>query len=299
MYMNRNISRVLAAAVASAGFAAVPVPTFGASLSCAGGTFSVSPDGQGNFNVSCNTPGSSATCSITANPPSLTSAGGSVTLTASNCGTVSSWAKNAAQVATSGNTWSETIPQNTGTTSVPFTYTVQGTSGSDSVTVTESAPGTSTPPTGGTISCAGYSKTLVYDLPWTAQSNATTTGFGNDAIVVARFTTPATSVMSSTANVSSVEFGGPTAWRTASLSTVPCDLSGTGVGSVAVFKGNSQGPSVTYQILGAVTRLSGRVVLQPSTTYYFNIVNRNSLGAPSCGTSTCNMIIQLTKPTGL
>jgi hypothetical protein len=66
-----------------------------------------------------------------------------------------------------------------------------------------------------------------------------------------------------------------------------------------VFKGNSQGPSVTYQILGAVTRLSGRVVLQPSTTYYFNIVNRNSLGAPSCGTSTCNMIIQLTKPTGL
>jgi len=56
MSMNRTISRVLAAAVASAGFA-VPVPTIAATISCTGATFSATPDGQGNINVSCTAPG--------------------------------------------------------------------------------------------------------------------------------------------------------------------------------------------------------------------------------------------------
>jgi len=83
----------------------------------------------------------------------------------------------------------------------------------------------------------------------------------------------------------------------ASLSTSPCDLAGTGTGKV--FKGNTQAPGLTYQINGSVNFLSDRVILQPSTTYYFNIVNRNADGSKSCATSTCNMIIQLTLPTGL
>ncbi|HSU42718.1 MAG TPA: hypothetical protein VLN42_00735 [Casimicrobiaceae bacterium] len=303
MYTNqRTISRVLAAAVASTGFAVAPMPAFSTALSCAGGSFSVTPDGKGNFNVNCTAPDSAATCSLSASTTSLPASGGLVTLTASNCGTVTSWAKNSIQIAQSGNTWSETIPANTGSQSLNFTFTVQGSS-ADSVTITEAAPGsTSPPPTGGAISCPGYASTLVYDLPWTAKSLINTKGFGNSAIVVGRFTTPA-AISTGTGNVFSAEIQQPAVFRSASISTVPCDLAGTGVGKIAVWNGNTKGPSVTYQVggtLSAQTFLTGgtRAVLQPSTTYYFNIVNRNFDGSPSCTASTCEMILQLTKATG-
>lgn len=301
MYMNRNISRVLAAAVASAGFVAAPMPALGTTLSCASSSFSVSPDGKGNFNVSCNAPGSSATCALSASPSSLPSSGGTVTLTATNCGTVSSVAKNSTQIAQSGTTWTDSIAANTGATSLNFTYTVTGDGGQASVTVTEAAAGTAPPPTG-PISCAGYSKTLVYDLPWTAVSKQITAGFNNDAIVVGRFTTSSIAPGSSyPANVSSIEYVDAPAVRTAAISTVPCDLTGIGMSSNSAVL--TTGPNWTYQIGGTapLSRLStmpSRLVLQPSTTYYINITNRDANGAPTCGTTTCNMILQLTKPTG-
>jgi hypothetical protein len=176
-----------------------------------------------------------------------------------------------------------------------------GTSGGDT-------GGTTTPPppppptTSGPIACAGYAKTVVLDLPWTAQSKAVTSGFGNDTIVVGRFTTGASAPGANyPANVSSIEYVDPSATRTAALSTSPCDLTGAGLNGAAVTV--SVGPSWTYQIGGTApvtfrTSTPTRVVLQPSTTYYVNIVNRNASGAPSCGTTTCNMILQLTKPTG-
>jgi hypothetical protein len=303
MYTNRNISRVLAAAVASTGFAVVPMPTLAGTFNCAGSSFSVSPDGKGNFNVSCTTPGSSATCSLIASTTSLPASGGSITLTANNCGTVSSWAKNGSQVAQSGSTWTETIPANAGATSVSFTYTVQGDNGSDSVTVSESAAGTPPPPiNNGPISCSGYSKTLVYDLAWVQGATAKTAGFGNDAIVVARFTTgPVAPGATYPANVSSIEYVDARVTRTAALSTVPCDLTGGGLGTAAADV--TQGPNWTYQVGGTAplsrfTLTQTRVVLQPNTTYYVNITNKDGSGTSTCGGSTCNMIIQLTKPQG-
>jgi hypothetical protein len=294
---HRNISRVLAAAVASTGFAVAPMPTFAASLTCTSSTFTAGSDGSGNIVVNCTSPSTGASCSLTASPTTVPSSGGTVTLTASNCGTVTSVTKSSSQIASSGTTWTDTLGANTGSGSLSFTYTVQGSSGSDSVVVTQSGTGSTPPPPpppGGAIACSGYATTLVYDLPWTATSIAYTKGFNNNAIVVARFTTPATGAVSGLANFSSIEYQDGKASRTASLSTVPCDLTGTGFGKIAKFKG-TQGVSFTYQING----ISTGIVLQPSTTYYVNIVNRDSLGNPSCGTATCNMIIQLTKPFGL
>jgi hypothetical protein len=296
MYTNqRTISRVLAAAVACSGFAIAPMPAFAASLKCMSTTFTATADNAGNIVVSCTEPGSTAACSLTASPTSLPASGGNVTLTAANCGSVTSWAKNSSQVATSGTTFSESIPANTGTSSVSYTYTVQGANGADTVTIMEAAAGTNNPPPVATT-CNGYT-VIPVDLPWVAQSKVITKGFNNDAIVVARFTTPATSAISGGATLASVESSDGKATRTASLSTSPCDLAGTGTGKV--FKGTTQAPSLTYQINGSVNFLSDRAILQPSTTYYFNIVNRNADGSKSCATSTCNMIIQLTLPTGL
>jgi hypothetical protein len=302
MYTNqRNISRVLAAAVASTGFAIAPMPTFAASLTCTSATFTATADNAGNIVVSCTAPGNTAACSLTASPSSVPASGGNVQLTASNCGTVTSVAKNGTQIATSGTSWTQNIPANSGTSSVSFTYTVQGGNGSDSVVVTQSGSGgggggdTSNPPP---ASCEGYTVVPV-SLPWSAQSKVTTKGFNNSTMVVASFTTPATSIVSGGATLAAVEFGDGKATRTAALSTSPCDLSGSGVGKGAVFPGNTQTPGLTYQINGSVSFLNTRVVLKPSTTYYFNIVNRDSRNAPSCGTSSCNMIIQLTVPTGL
>lgn len=296
---HRTISRVLAAAVASTGFAVAPMPAFAASLTCTSSTFTAGSDGSGNIVVNCTSPSTGASCSLTASPNPVPAAGGTVTLTSTNCGTITSLTKSSTQIGTSGSgpSWTDTLAANTGSGSLSFTYTVQGSSGSDSVIVTQSGTGSTPPPPppGGAISCAGYATTLAYTLPWTAASSVITKGFNNSAIVVASFTTPATGVVSMPANISSAEYGDGKAMRTGSLSTAPCDMTGTPFGKPAKFKG-IQTPGFSYQINGAST---GVLVLQPSTTYYLNIVNRDSLGNPSCSTSTCNMIIQLTKPFGL
>jgi hypothetical protein len=230
MNINRNISRVLAAAAASSGLAVLPLPAFAVTqLVCAPGSFQANADSSGNITVTCT-------------EKSGTSGGG---------------------------------------------------------TTTPPPPPPPPPPApGGTIACAGYSKTLVYDLPWQSKSTQTTSGFGNDVIVVARFTTgPGAPGSLYPANISSIEFGDPKATRTAAISLSPCDLT-TSFAPTAV----TQGPNWTYQIGGTAPATAfksmQRLVLQPSTTYYLNITNKNALGGSTCTTSTCNMIIQLTKPTG-
>ena len=302
MYMNRSISRVLAAAVASAGFVA-PMPTIAASLSCTGSTFSATPDGKGNINVSCTAPSSTPVCSLTASPTLVAATGGSVTLTASNCGTIAGWTKAGTSVA-HGTSWSDTFPANTGTSSVSFTYTVNGDAGSDSVTVTQSAPsgggGGTSPPPGGSISCPGYTNTIVLDLPWGAPGSAAprvvSSGFGNDAVVVARFTTPA-GTSSNIAQIKSAEWGDQQTFRTAALSTTPCDFPSASANplarSASIMTGTSS-LSVNYTVGGS----SGYANLKPSTTYYFNIRNF-AFGATTCTSSHCNVFVELQKPSGL
>ena len=299
MHINRNISRVLAAAVASGGFFVAPLPVHATQLSCS--SFSATPDGSGNITVNCTDAGSPppSNCSLSVSPTTIPASGGQVTITA-NCGTSPTVSGGKSVVAgTFANTWTDSIPANTSTSSQSFTYSVSGASGSNQATVLQLAPGGSTPPPTGSISCPGYTNTLVYDLPWSALSKVTTKGFSNTAFVVGRFTTPATGVVSATATIFTGQFTEPTVVRTGAVSTSPCDLTGQGLGTSAVSPGVSQGPSWFYQINGTAPRLSGRLVLQPSTTYYINLTNRDKNNAPTCTAGSCEMILQLTIPTGL
>ena len=159
MYMNRSISRVLAAAVASAGFA-VPVPTIGASLSCTAASFTATSDGSGNINVSCTQAGttSGGTCSISASPSRT------VGKRRHRHGLDQLRREHVAF------RWQVGRPERLQqldrhyrgqglSTTVSYTYTVSGDGGSKSVTVSQSGTGGTTPPPGGPISCAGFSKT--------------------------------------------------------------------------------------------------------------------------------------------
>lgn len=302
MYMNRSISRVLAAAVASAGFVA-PAPTIAATLTCTASTFTATASG-GNINVSCTSPSTTPTCSLTANNTVIPATGGSVTLTASNCGTISSWTKSASTVSGQTSTsLTDTFPANTGTSSLSFTYTVSGDGGSDSVTVTQSAPGggtTSPPPPG---ACPGFANTRSITIPWGAVASGNVDvytskagGFGPNDIVVAQFTTPATTAANVWGKVSAAENGGGPIPRTASLSLTPCDFpSPNPIGGLLATVGGGSSPSVQWAIGGSSVYYP---ILKPNTTYYFNIKNQVN-GVTTCSGSACNMIIELQKPNGL
>ena len=72
MHINRNISRVLAAAVASGGFFVAPAPVYATQLSCS--SFSATPDSSGNITVSCVDAGSApppSNCSISVSPTTI------------------------------------------------------------------------------------------------------------------------------------------------------------------------------------------------------------------------------------
>ena len=300
MHIQRTISRVLAAAVASSGFVVVPIPVHAASLTCTSTSFTASADSAGNITVNCTSPSTGSTCSISVSPTSLPASGGTVNVSTS-CGANTSVTGGKALAATSTTTWTDAIPANTSSTSQTFTYSVTGDGGSNQASVVEAGSGSPPPPIpGGTISCAGYSKTIVLDLNWGAPSSGaprlTTTGFGNDAIVVARFTTPANTAPGVFATISSGEWGDQPTFRTAALSTTPCDFTSPNpLGRYATLIG-SQEPAVVYAV-GGTSRVYA--ILQPSTTYYLNIKNVNALGAPSCTSTTCNMFVELQKPNGL
>ena len=299
MYMNRSISRVLAAAVASAGFA-VPVPTIGASLSCTAASFTATSDGSGNINVSCTQAGttSGGTCSISASPSVLSASGGTVTVSTS-CGANTSLSGGKSVAQNGSNSWTDTIGANSLSTTVSFTYTVSGDGGSKSVTVSQSGTGGTSPPPGGPISCAGFSKTHVIDIAWGAPSTAAPRvltsqngGFTAGEIVVGRFTTPASTAAGIYAQIKSAEWGDQQHNRIASLSATPCDFPNpNGLGRLATTTIGTTSPAFTYAVGGASSYYA---ILKPSTTYYFNIKNVDCRLNESC-----NMFIELQKPKGL
>src|SRR5436190_1466959 len=296
MYMNRTLNRVLAAAVASAGFA-VPVPTTAATLSCTSASFTATSDGNGNINVSCTQAGTTAgTCSISVSPTVLPAAGGKVSVS-SNCGANTSLAGGKSVAANGSNSWTDTIGANGLSTNVSYTYTVTGDGGTRSATVTQSGTGGGTsPPPGGPISCAGFSRTHVIDINWGATASAAPRvltgsygGFTKGDIVVARFTTPPSTAPSIFAQIKSAEWGDQQHQRIASLAASPCEFS-TGLGRLAT-TGTTTSPAINYAVGGSSTYYA---ILKPSTTYYFNIKNVDCAAGESC-----NMFIELQKPKGL
>jgi len=117
-------------------------------------------------------------------------------------------------------------------------------------------------------------------------------GFTAGDIVVARFTTPASTAAGIYAQVKSAEWGDQQHNRIASLSATPCDFSNPNpLGRLATTTIATTSPAFTYAVGGSSSYYA---ILKPSTTYYFNIKNVD------CGASeSCNMFIELQKPKGL
>ncbi len=297
MHTNRSISRVLAAAVASTGFA-VPVPTFSATLACS--SFTASPGSNGTIMVNCvEAGGGTSSCSISVSPSSLPASGGNVTVSTS-CGANTSLSGGKALSQSGTNSWVDAIPANAASTAVTYSYTVTGDAGSKTAFVSQAGQGsTSPPPTGGAISCAGFDKTIVLDLNWGAPGSpaprVATSGFGGNSITVARFTTPNKVAPGVYAQIKSGQWVDAARETTASLSTTPCDFPYPNpLGRLATTTQPVVSPSVTYAVGGSSVYYA---ILQPNTTYYFNIKHQVN-GVSTCSGS-CNMFVELQKPNGL
>src|SRR4029078_3568457 len=93
----------------------------------------------------------------------------------------------------------------------------------------QAGTGGASPPPGGPITCSGFAETIVVDLPWGLPGSGgvrvITKGFGNNDIVVARFTTPATTAANVYASIAAAEYVDQKHQRTAALSRTPCDFS--------------------------------------------------------------------------
>lgn len=155
----------LLAGVTSFVLAPVSMPVLGQtaapqSITCQPSTVSVAPS-SGNLLVTCTSPGGGTppppSCLVSVSPTTLSSGGGTVTVSAS-CGTISSWTGTSPTTAVStanGQTpvpssFTDNLPANSGSTSVSYTYTVVGANGTNSAAVVVS--GTSGGG-GGTTSC--------------------------------------------------------------------------------------------------------------------------------------------------
>lgn len=305
MNTNRRKSLVLAAAIAAA-WALPTAPAQAATLTItdnACSSFTATPDNQGNITITCG--GSqSASCTLSATPTTIPASGGSVTLT-SNCGSVSGWTKNSVAGGQAGtSTWMDTLPATSSASSTTYTYSVTGANGTAYASIVQSGTGTTSG--GGTAGwsgkCDGFANTRVIPISWGALKSGSVSvytknfgGFSNGDVIVASFTTPGVSSAGQLGAIQAAEYASTAISRTASLSTSPCsfdnNLGATGsifasLSGSALVSGNTV--TVSFQVGGSSLWYP---VLQPSTTYYYNIKNTSGIGG--------DMKIELQKPPGL
>ena len=227
-------------------------------------------------------------CGITANPASLPTLGGAVTLTAS-CGgggapTSYDWTGFGIAANTTVASQSTNI-----TATTAFTVTPRNAGGAGNtagVTVSVAAAG------GGAISCTGFTTTRLVDLDWGTPTRLLTSMSPSDAIVV-RFTTGSTiSPANNLPKITGAEWGTAPSQRTATLSDKACDFggglaagaSGTGQSITLPF---SVGPNNTFYYPG----------LSTNTTYYVNV--KNPPNSTCLANAACDMFFELQKPPGL
>jgi hypothetical protein len=232
-------------------------------------------------------------CSIAQSPSGTLTAGQSVTLTAScTAGTGLSWAWSGNSCFANGNTGAQQIGNVSASQTCKATATNSAGSQLVSVALTVGGGGGGG---GGNISCPGYAATHVINATWgTSQLYYTSNAgsFGPNDIVVVRFTTSAITSAAGKGYVQAVEYQSPTSGRTAALSDTPCSLVGLPKvgGGTSAFGPGDPGPWAYFTLVASKT---GYPILQPSTTYYLNIIN--SSGA-TC--SACDMLITFNKPSG-
>jgi len=236
-------------------------------------------------------------CTISQSPSGTLTAGQSVTLTAScTAGTGLSWAWSGSSCFANGNTGAQQV----GNVSASQTCKATATNSANPTGVTTSIGLTVGGSGGGgggfNGSCTNVAgRTLVVNMPWGTSQLVQATGFGPNDIVVAQFKTSAVTTATGKGYIQAVEQGSSTSGRTAALSDTPCDLVGlTKVGGgTSAFGPNDNAPWATFSL---VAIKSGYPILQPNTTYYFNITNSPN---SSCGsTGVCDILITINKPTG-
>ncbi|MEO8675668.1 MAG: hypothetical protein ABI569_08815 [Casimicrobiaceae bacterium] len=241
------------------------------------------------------------------NPSPMTSAGGTIALNA-NCvpsaGITYTWTRTAPSAGAPTNsttaTPSDTMANNPGSSAVNYTWQVVAcTSGTtcDTKTISASVPGT------GGLSCPGFAKTIVVDIPWNTASPAQflTQNFGdmtaNTAVVIRLNPAPVGTVFPVSGHINGSEFGDPATNRNAVVSMSSCDWT------------NSIGNNFAYRQVGTISfnwdlgvaathALSpGILTMAAGTTYYINVKNTDASGTVNtCAGATCNMTFGWTKP---
>jgi hypothetical protein len=133
----------------------------------------------------------------------------------------------------------------------------------------------------------------IVDIAWPQGKNVRlqVPDFGDGALVV-RFTTPAASVREPSLQVSQLAKT-PQVFRVATLAT-QAGVMATGPGTSATILASAVSQSPVFRLsVGGVSRI-GLTALQPNTTYYLNIANRDSYTGPCNCTGQCGVNIDFT-----
>lgn len=136
---------------------------------------------------------------------------------------------------------------------------------------------------------SGYPDVQLYDIAISYNRTVWPTYFGNDTLLVNRFTVPSTYVpgLDSMLDASVAEYDGPPTFRTSTLSTRPCDFR-------PVDPTGERGPmAVSYGVTATILHPLGAGPTQvvPGRTYFINVKNwapdfNDGAGGPSCQADT-------------
>jgi hypothetical protein len=301
--MTRLLTLLFGAALAVSPFGATSVNAQTVTISgCA--SFTTSAQTSSNITITCNQattqPGAPSCSGLAVNPPSDANSPTSVALTAnctpgSNPITSYTFKAGGSTLATQGSNALTLTPAPTATT----TYSVTASDGSLS---SNTVSGSFTK--GGVIGAVDLSACTaqglngrLMDLTYSTSGNIRLSSdsfgnFGNSDAIVLRFTT--TSVVGDTAGVQFSQIAGtPQVFRVATLSTQPCQVATTSGASGSILASSYSKSPVFYLAVGA--SYLGKVKLDPSTTYYVTVVNRNGYGGTnSCTSSSCGVFMDFT-----
>jgi hypothetical protein len=142
-------------------------------------------------------------------------------------------------------------------------------------------------PCGGPISCPGFSNTILLEIPWINPPRTLTGFFGQNDIVVVKFTTGPSPSSGNLPKIAGAEFQGPPTQRTAALSATACDFNGLPYPGAVV--PNSTSVTVNFTVDNP-NNFGYYPILHTNTTYYFNVKNV----AGQCS-GNCSMAFDLIK----
>jgi len=237
-------------------------------------------------------------CTLVPTPSSLPAGGGQVGLTATctntDINTTWTWTGGAAVATGPGvSPQAQNVSVNATTTFGVVATNTTGPSANKTATVTVGV--LPPPPPPGAISCSGFDKTVVLDIPWASNTQVFTSGFGGSMAIVGRLKVPAGVTSTGTGSVSIAEFAG-NAYRYATLTSDPCNFSA--VPGAPLYNANGPGLTVSFNLAVGVAQPKYVTVLQAGGTYYLNLRNRKADGTNSCPVGPCDAVIEFHKPSG-